>query len=94
MVSNATVESSNNSSAVSNATDTPLNSSLPTANATATTNSTVPVNSTDAVQGPAQTFCVTILALPAERKLTDGEKLFTHSKQIFSSFFAKALGVD
>lgn len=49
---------------------------------------------TNAEKGPSQMFCVTVLAVPAERKLTEGEKLFSRGKEILSRFAIKALGID
>lgn len=40
-----------------------------------------------------QNFCVTIVALPAERKITEGEMVFQGAKDLTSKFLAKAFGL-
>uniref|UniRef100_A0A6P7FZ32 DNA-directed RNA polymerase II subunit RPB1-like isoform X5 n=1 Tax=Diabrotica virgifera virgifera TaxID=50390 RepID=A0A6P7FZ32_DIAVI len=66
-----------------------------------TTNTTVP-NNTSSTPLPVtttpqpvtpQNFCVTILALPAERKLTESEKLANGVDGLFGKIAVKALGI-
>lgn len=65
---------------------------LPETTTTSFTNSTVVKRETS---GPVpQVFCVTILALPAERKPTESEVLVDSAKNIFLRFAVKSLGIE
>ncbi|KAJ8982356.1 hypothetical protein NQ317_013107 [Molorchus minor] len=61
--------------------------------ATAVTNITAN-NSSEVKNVEPQMFCVTILALPAQRKLTEGEIFMNQSKNIFNKFVVKSFGID
>ncbi|XP_056647546.1 uncharacterized protein LOC130452358 isoform X2 [Diorhabda sublineata] len=58
-------------------------------------NSTTTVSTVTTTPQPTtpQTFCVTILALPAERKIPENEKVIEKADQIFGSFATKVLGL-
>lgn len=58
-------------------------------NSTLNTTSSVPEK-----KDPPQVFCVTILALPAQRKPTEGEVVFNSAKSIWQKFAVKALGIE
>ncbi|XP_018577014.1 uncharacterized protein LOC108915464 [Anoplophora glabripennis] len=79
-----------------------VNNSIVVSNSTASNTDTITnnsntaavMNATNVEGGPPQKFCVTILALPTERQLTEGEKLFSEAKEVFSLFAVNALGLN
>lgn len=106
---NDTMSSSNTSSVLS-ASNSVINGSVPVSNLTdsalatalniSSNNGTI-VTSPDSTRRkrdtssvPVNEFCVTILALPAERKPTQQEILFKQGTSIFSKFLVKALGAS
>lgn len=88
------VNSTTNNNGTTSSTELPM-TTTPSPQTT-TVNSTIsPSNNTDATKKePAQTFCVTIVALPAERKPPESEVIINSAKNIFTKFAVKALGID
>lgn len=88
----------NNTVTIANTTaqnTTALNATVTTDNSTNFTVSSttvLPVTTTEKPKEP-QTFCVTILALPAKRELSESEKLFNSADSMFGNFAVKVLGI-
>lgn len=77
-----------NTTVIVNGTSVPVTT---TASPITTTTSTT---TTSTAAPPPQVFCVTILALPAERKPPEGEVVYNAAENIFAKFAVKALGIN
>nr|CAI5861904.1 unnamed protein product [Callosobruchus analis] len=88
VVANATTEANSTIATSTNSTDN--NSTV----ITTTLASNITNSTASEKKGPPQTFCVTILALPAPAKQTEGGKLFEGAKNVFGMFAVKALGIE